>query len=52
VLRLAATTEAALDATSARLTQLLTPAGIRLSRLDGAHFSAVAASLPIGGFPR
>ncbi|WP_328605794.1 hypothetical protein OG943_38295 [Amycolatopsis sp. NBC_00345] len=52
VLRLAATTEAAVDVTAARLTQLLTPAGIRLSRLDGGHFLAVAASLPIGGFPR
>ncbi|GAA3583453.1 hypothetical protein GCM10022222_80280 [Amycolatopsis ultiminotia] len=52
VLRLAATTEAAVDATAARLTQLLVPAGIRLSRHDGGHFPAVAASLPIGGFPR
>ncbi|WP_406631302.1 type VII secretion protein EccE [Amycolatopsis sp. WGS_07] len=52
VLRLAATTEAAVDATAARFARGLASGGVRLSRLDGSHFPAVAASLPIGGFPR
>ncbi|MFF0147916.1 hypothetical protein [Amycolatopsis sulphurea] len=52
MLRLAATTVAAVDATAARLGRSLVPAGVRLSRLDGDHFPAVATSLPIGGFPR
>jgi ESX secretion system protein EccE len=49
-LRLAATTEATV-ATAARIvTDRLTPAGVRLARLDGAQLSGVAASLPIGVF--
>jgi hypothetical protein len=44
--RLAATTEAAADAMTARLAQ----SGVRLARLDRAHLSGVAASLPIGVF--
>ncbi|MBB4688369.1 type VII secretion protein EccE [Amycolatopsis jiangsuensis] len=52
ILRLAATTEAAVDAAADRLARFLVPAGVRLSRLDGGHFPAVAASLPIGGFSR
>jgi type VII secretion protein EccE len=52
VLRLAARTAADVDAAATRLTRLLSPAGVRLSRLDGGHFPAMAASLPLGGFPR
>ncbi len=49
VLRLAATTESAVDVAAAHLTHLLTRAGIRPARLDGDHLHGVAASLPIGG---
>lgn len=53
VLRLAATAEAAVEAAAsqiAAMTDRLAPAGVRLARLDGAHQSGVAASLPIGVF--
>jgi type VII secretion protein EccE len=50
VLRLAATTEAAVEAAADFMTDRLAPAGVRLARLDGAHQSGVAASLPIGVF--
>jgi type VII secretion protein EccE len=50
VLRLAATTEAAVEAAADAMTDRLTPAGVRLARLDGTHQSGVAASLPIGVF--
>jgi type VII secretion protein EccE len=50
VLRLAATTEAAIEATSASVAGLLAQSGVRLIRLDGIQRSGVAASLPIGGF--
>jgi hypothetical protein len=48
VLRLAATTEAAVRAAHAAVTARAVPPGIRLTRLDGTHVSGVAASLPIG----
>lgn len=50
VLRLAATTEAAVEAAADAMTDRLAPAGVRLARLDGIHQSGVAASLPIGVF--
>ena len=53
VLRLAATTEAAVEAAASdisAMTDRLAPAGVRLARLDGTHQSGVAASLPIGVF--
>jgi type VII secretion protein EccE len=50
VLRLAATTEAAVNAAAGHMTNRLTPAGVRLARLDGTQRSGVAASLPIGVF--
>jgi type VII secretion protein EccE len=50
VLRLAATTEAAVEAAADAMTDRLAPAGVRLARLDGTHQSGVAASLPIGVF--
>ncbi|MGQ0841352.1 type VII secretion protein EccE [Actinokineospora sp.] len=50
-LRLAATTEAALDGAVATMTDLAAARGVRLVRLDGTHLTGVAASLPIGGFP-
>ncbi len=50
VLRLAATTEAAVEAAAHIMTDRLAPAGVRLARLDGTHQSGVAASLPIGVF--
>lgn len=50
VLRLAATAEAAVEAAADAMTDRLAPAGVRLARLDGAHQSGVAASLPIGVF--
>ncbi len=49
-LRFAATTEAALEAAAAAMTDRLAPSGVRLARLDGAHLTGVAASLPIGVF--
>lgn len=51
VLRLAATTEAALRNAHAALSARAIPREIRLSRLDGTHSSGVAASLPIGVMP-
>lgn len=50
VLRLAATTEAANEAAADAMTDRLVPSGVRLARLDGAHLTGVAASLPIGVF--
>jgi hypothetical protein len=50
VLRLAATTEAAVEAARAAVAARAVPPGVRLTRLDGAHSSGVAASLPIGVF--
>lgn len=52
LLRLAATNQTAIDAAAGHAARLLSPAAIRLTRLDGAHLSGVAASLPIGGLPR
>ncbi|TDV40059.1 type VII secretion protein EccE [Actinophytocola oryzae] len=49
-LRLAATTEAAVDAAAGHMTNRLAPLGVRLARLDGGQLSGVAASLPIGVF--
>jgi hypothetical protein len=49
-LRLAATTEAAIEAAADTMTARLAQSGVRLARLDGAHLSGVAASLPIGVF--
>ncbi|MFI7676903.1 hypothetical protein [Actinophytocola sp. NPDC049390] len=48
--RLAATTEAAVEAAAKSITDRLAPSGVRLVRLDGAHVHGVAASLPIGVF--
>ncbi|QFU91125.1 hypothetical protein [Amycolatopsis sp. YIM 10] len=50
VLRLAATTDAAVDAAADRLLRMAVP-GVRLDRMDNQHALAVAASLPIGGNP-
>jgi type VII secretion protein EccE len=50
LLRLAAITEAAVDAAAKDMSPLLSSTGVHLTRLDGAHLSRVAASLPIGGF--
>ena len=50
VLRLAATTEAAVEHTAHGLAGLLTPAGVGLTRLDGCQLPGVAATLPIGAF--
>jgi len=47
-LRLAATTEAAVETAAGHLSNRLAPAGIRLTRLDGTQRSGVAATLPIG----
>ncbi|MDA3647209.1 hypothetical protein LZ318_12890 [Saccharopolyspora indica] len=52
LLRLAAATGPALEAAADRLTNVLSRNGFHLTRLDGTHSSGVAASLPIGGFPR
>lgn len=49
-LRLAATTEAAITAAATAMSDRLAPSGVRLARLDGAHLTGVAASLPIGVF--
>jgi hypothetical protein len=51
VLRIAATTEPAVEAALAVITACAEAHGIRLVRLDGAHARGVAASLPIGVFP-
>jgi hypothetical protein len=50
VLRLAATTELAVERTALGIADLLGAFGVGLIRLDGNHLSGVAASLPIGGF--
>ncbi len=50
VLRVAAITDAAVDAAVERLLRMPVP-GIRLERMDNQHAPAVAASLPIGGNP-
>jgi hypothetical protein len=50
VLRLASTTEAAVEAAAANLAGRLAPFGVDLARLDGTQLSGVAASLPIGVF--
>ncbi|MEJ3746508.1 hypothetical protein WEI85_24860 [Actinomycetes bacterium KLBMP 9797] len=50
VLRLAGTTEAAVEAAHAEMTVRAAPCGIALLRLNGAHSRGVAASLPIGVF--
>ncbi|ONI85727.1 hypothetical protein ALI22I_26815 [Saccharothrix sp. ALI-22-I] len=50
VLRLAATTEAAVERAAAVVGDLCGHFDVHLVRLDGAHVSGVAASLPIGGF--
>jgi hypothetical protein len=52
VLRLAATTEAAIDSAITHLTGLFASCGVRPVRFDGTQVAGVAASLPIGGFPR
>jgi type VII secretion protein EccE len=49
-IRLAATTEAAVEAAATTITDRLAPSGVRPARLDGAHVHGVAASLPIGVF--
>jgi hypothetical protein len=49
-LRLAATTEAAIQTAAKTITDRFAPTGVRLARLDGAHVHGVAASLPIGVF--
>lgn len=48
VLRLAATTDAAVDAAAGHLADRLAASGVRLVRLDGRQAAGVAASLPIG----
>jgi hypothetical protein len=50
-LRIAATSELAVDTAARELDSLGTSIGLRLERLDGQHGSAVAATLPIGGNP-
>ncbi|MFC6022193.1 type VII secretion protein EccE [Plantactinospora solaniradicis] len=50
VLRLAGTTEAAVEAAVAATAVRATPYGVGLARLDGAHSRGVAGSLPIGVF--
>lgn len=50
LLRLAATTEAAVDAAADRAARLFSATNIQFRRLDGAQRRAVAASLPLGGF--
>jgi type VII secretion protein EccE len=49
-LRLAATTEAAVEMAAGHMTNRLTASGIQLARLDGTQLTGVAASLPIGVF--
>ncbi|GFJ95355.1 hypothetical protein [Phytohabitans rumicis] len=51
MLRLAATTEAAVETALAALAVRAAACGIRLVRLDGTQARGVAASLPIGVFP-
>jgi len=50
VLRLAATTEAAVTAAVTAINQHAAQLDVRLARLDGRHAAGVAASLPIGVF--
>jgi ESX secretion system protein EccE len=52
LLRLASTAEAMIDTVADQADNLLSRQGVHLVRLDGSHRSGVAASLPIGGFPR
>lgn len=52
VLRLAATTEAAIESAITYLTGAFSSCGVRPVRFDGTQVAGVAASLPIGGFPR
>jgi len=47
-LRLAATTEAAVEMAAGHLTNRLAPSGVRLVKFDGTQRTGVAASLPIG----
>lgn len=47
-LRLAATTEAAVETAAGHMTNRLASSGVRLTRLDGTQLLGVAASLPIG----
>ncbi|MBK1789078.1 hypothetical protein [Prauserella cavernicola] len=49
VLRLAATTEHAVDAAVDQLARMAPALGVALERLDGRHAPALAATLPIGG---
>lgn len=49
-LRLAATTEAAVETAAGHMTNRLAASGVRLARLDGTQLTGVAASLPIGVF--
>jgi Putative type VII ESX secretion system translocon, EccE len=49
-LRLAGTTESAVDIASGAIAQRLAPSGVRLARLDGTQRNGVAVSLPIGVF--
>jgi type VII secretion protein EccE len=49
-LRLAATTEAAVETAAGHMTNRLAPAGVRLARLDGTQLTGVVVSLPIGVF--
>ncbi|GAB3460431.1 type VII secretion protein EccE [Actinophytocola sediminis] len=49
-IRLAGTTEAAVDAAAGAIAHRVTPRGIRLARLDGTQLTGVAVSLPIGVF--
>jgi type VII secretion protein EccE len=51
VLRIAATSDHAVDTAAGELRRLGTTFGLRLERLDGQHGFAVAATLPIGGNP-
>jgi type VII secretion protein EccE len=48
VLRLAATTESAVDAVCPAVVAMTESRGVRMARLDGAHARGLAASLPIG----
>ncbi|GAA1705382.1 hypothetical protein [Fodinicola feengrottensis] len=50
LVRLAATTEGGVNATSTALAGMLHPAGVGLTRLDGEHAAGLTLSLPIGGF--
>jgi hypothetical protein len=52
LLRLAATTDVAVDRAAEAVAGLLAPAGVGMVRLDGGHLPGLADSLPIGGISR